>query len=174
MSETGQSPEVSKTSKQGNGSKIVIIILLVAILAAAGIIIYLLMKPEPEEPVESRGTVITEENVSDVMIGEEVSDAYYEASQTIDWHFKGVKSEDAYVANKTTNSRTVYFDLNLESTGETIYSSPYIPVGSELKGLSLDKELEPGTYDTVLIYHLVDDDEKEVSSVNVGLTIYVE
>ena len=43
-----------------------------------------------------------------------------------------------------------------------------------MKGLTLDKELEPGTYSVVMVYHLVDDDENEVSTLNVGLDIHVE
>ena len=103
---------------------------------------------------------------------QEIDDAYYEVSQTLDWHFNGTQSDDAYVANDPSNKRTVYFDLMLEN-GEVIYSSPYIPLGSEIKGITLDKQLDPGTYETFVMYHLVDDDGKEVSSLKVGLTIYV-
>lgn len=180
MSDHGQSTSSSQTAKnadkKGNGSKVLIIILLVLVLAALGVIIYLLLKPDstPEKEPGNRGTVLTEENLSEIIDPEPVTDAYFEASQSIDWHFKGTTSEDAYVANKATNSRTVYFDMQLKNSNETIYSSPYIPLGSELKGLTLDKELNPGTYDVILVYHLVDDNENEVSSVNVGLTIYVE
>ena len=176
MSETGQNVEASSeklTGKKGNGSQIIIIILLVVLLIAAGIIIYLLTRTEEEpEVMDNRGTVITEDNASDVIIDQEIDDAYYEVSQTLDWHFNGTQSDDAYVANDPSNKRTVYFDLMLEN-GEVIYSSPYIPLGSEIKGITLDKQLDPGTYETIVMYHLVDDDGKEVSSLKVGLTIYV-
>lgn len=178
MSDHGQSTSSSQAAKnadkKGNGSKVLIIILLVLVLVALGVIIYLLTKKPAEEPKESRGVVLTEENASDVLTNEPVQDGYYQTAQTIDWHFKGKTSEDAYVANDVANSRTVYFDLMLEDTKEILYSSPYIPVGSEMKGLTLDKELDPGTYSVVMVYHLVDDDENEVSSLNVGLNIYVE
>lgn len=175
MSDNGQ-PTKSSSDKKGNGFKVVIIIFMVLILVAAGVIIYLLTRPEPEPEVPNRGTVLTEENVSDELtnFGEPVEDGYYEASQTIEWNFNGTKSEDAYVANKTTNSRTVYFDLKLKDTGEMLYSSPYIPVGSELKGVEMDHQIEPGTYDAIVTYHLVDDNEQEVSSVNVGMIIIVK
>ena len=176
MSDNGQSTKAS-SEKKGNAFKIVVIVFMVLILVAAGVIIYLLTHPkaEPEPEVPNRGTVLTEENVSDELasMGEPVEDGYYEASQTIEWNFNGTKSEDAYVANKTTNTRTVYFDLKLESTGEMLYSSPYIPVGSELKGVEMDHQIDPGTYDAVVTYHLVDDNEQEISSVNVGIMINV-
>lgn len=174
MSDDGQTSKAS-SEKKGNAFKIVAVIFMVLILVAAGVIIYLLTRPEPEPEVPNRGTVLTEDNVSDELEGfnEPVEDGYYEASQTIEWNFDGTKSTDAYVTNKTTNTRTVYFDLKLEDTGEMLYSSPYIPVGSELKGVEMDHQIEPGTYDAVVTYHLVDDNEQEVSTVNVGIIINV-
>ena len=78
MSETGQNVEASsekQTGKKGNGSKIIIIILLVVLLIAAGIIIYLLTRTEEEpEVMDNRGTVITEDNASDVIIDQEIDD----------------------------------------------------------------------------------------------------
>lgn len=160
-----------------NRMNIIVIVLAVLLVAALGIIIYILTRPdEADEPdTGGRGTVVTEDNADTINISQEpVEDGMYETSMTIDWHFQGTRSEDAYVANVENNTRTVYFDLNLAETGETVYSSPYIPVGSELSGVTLEKELNPGTYDTILIYHLVDDDNKELSTLSVALTIYVE
>lgn len=175
MSENGQKSNKESASNNKNGSKIVIIILLILILVAAGVIIYLLTRPANNPDVPNRATVITEDNVSDVLddMNSTVEDGYYEASQTIEWNFNGTKSSDAYVANKTTNTRTVYFDLRLQRDGEIVYSSPYIPVGSELKGIELDHTVESGTYDGVVTYHLVDDNEQEISSVNVGILVNV-
>lgn len=146
-------------------------------MVALGIIVYILTRSDENDDLDTggRGTVVTEDNADSIDISQEpVEDGMYETSMTIDWHFKGTASEDAYVANVENNTRTVYFDLNLADTGDTIYSSPYIPVGSEMSGLTLDKELDPGTYDTILIYHLVDDENKELSTLSVALTIYVE
>ena len=78
------------------------------------------------------------------------------------------------VANKTTNTRTVYFDLLTEDTEELVYSSPYIPVGESMQGFTLDKQMETGQYDMIVRYHLVDEDNVEVSNLSVGVTIYVE
>ena len=178
MSDNGQSTKPSNESPKGvSASKIVIIVLLVTLLIAAVIIIFLLLKPDgsKKDTVSGRGYVLTEDNASDLLAPQEDSpDDHFKTSQTIDWHFKGKTSEDAYVANDSSNSRTVYFDLLLNSTQEVIYSSPYIPLGSEMKGVTLDKELDPGTYETIMVYHLVDDDENEITTVSVALDIYVE
>lgn len=170
---------MSKNRKKSsnNRMKIIVIILIILLAVALGFIIYILTKTDEagEPDTGGRGTVVTEDNADTINISQEpVEDGMYETSMTIDWHFEGTRSEDAYVANVENNTRTVYFDLNIAETGEKVYSSPYIPVGSELSGLTLEKELAPGTYDTILVYHLVDDDNKELSTLSVALTIYVE
>lgn len=163
--------------KKNKTTIILLIVLIVVVLVVAGIIIYLLTRPDDdkaEQPSDGRGTVATEDNLDDILNATPHPDAYYTTSMSIDWHFKGKKSSDAYVENTTENHRTVYFDIVRTDTSEMIYSSPYIPVGKDLKGVTLDKELNPGTYDTILTYHLVDDDKKEVATLSVGLTIFVE
>ena len=181
MSNCGQSPN-SNVQKKLVG---IIVALVVVVVVAVGLIIFLLTrKPTPVADTNpnnisgGRGTVVTQDNVEEILQKEtdteSVQDGYYTASMSIDWHFDGKVSKDAFVANDTANTRTVYFDLFLTDTNELIYSSPYIPVGEKLKGVTLDTELEPGTYDTILVYHLVDDNEKELSTLSIALTIYVE
>lgn len=170
---------------QNTGSKkqnLIIIVLALLVVIAVGVIVFLVIGKEEttiiENPSGGRGTVATKDNIEEILKDmestEPVPDGHYTTSMSINWHFNGQKSTDAYVANDVVNTRTVYFDLILADTEELIYSSPYIPVGAELKGVTLDKELEPGTYETVLVYHLVDDNEKVVSTLSVGLTIYVK
>ncbi len=182
MSDNGHSSasHFSADSKKLLG---VIIALAIIVVVAIGLIIFLLTKSdashssEPEDVSGGRGTVITENNVEEVkgsqQDAETVQDGYYVTSMSIDWHFDGLVSEDAYVANATENKHTVYFDLFLVDTGEMIYSSPYIPVGAEMKGVTLDKELDSGTYETILVYHLVDENEAELSTLSISLNIYV-
>ena len=170
-------------SGQNTGSKkqnLIIVVLALLVVIAVGVIIFLVTKEDEtvikEDPSGGRGTVITQDNVDEALKdnSETVQDGYYTTSMSIDWHFDGKVSKDAYVANDTSNTRTVYFDLFLRDTKELIYSSPYIPLGAELKGVTLDRELEPGTYQTLLVYHLVDDEKNEVSTLSIGLTIYVK
>ena len=172
MSNSGQNAGLKKQN-------LIIIILTLLIVIAVGVIIFLVTGKDDtlikEDPSGGRGTVITQDNVDEYLDQntETVQDGYYTTSMSINWHFNGKVSKDAYVANITKNTRTVYFDLFLADTNEMIYSSPYIPVGAELKGVTLDKELASGTYETILVYHLVDDDKQELSTLSVALTIYV-
>ena len=43
-----------------------------------------------------------------------------------------------------------------------------------MQGFTLDKQMETGQYDMIVRYHLVDEDNVEVSNLSVGVTIYVE
>lgn len=172
--------EMGQEKKKINITTLIIIILLVLLLIGAGVIVALLLQGKSEEKdsratVEARGTIVTKDNVNELLKEEEtVQDGYYDVSMSIDWHFKHGVTTDAMVANKTTNTRTVYFDLLTEETEELVYSSPYIPVGESMQGFTLDKQMEPGEYDMIVRYHLVDDDNVEVSNLSVGVTIYVE
>jgi hypothetical protein len=91
------------------------------------------------------------------------------------WYFKdgASASDNAYVENSVSNTNNVYFDITLADTGENIYSSPVLSIGSSLEKITLDKALEDGTYDCVVTYTLVDEEQTPLSTVSVSLTIAV-
>lgn len=165
-------------SKNSNKGKIVVITLVILVIAVLiGVIIYLLTR-SPEEEVDNRATIVTEDNVDEVMeqLNEPVEDGYYNCQMNVDWNFtdSSQPSYNAYVVNSTINTRTVYFDVNLEEDDTLVYSSPYIPVGEELKEIKLSEKLSAGDYPAVVTYHLVDDDHKELSTVSVTVTLHIE
>lgn len=171
----------SKSSK----SKLLIIVLILAfivIVVLAAVIFWLMNKPEPardEAPAGTRATIVTEDNVDEVMAqaAEPVEAGYYNCEMNVEWHFEDATkpSYDAYVANSVINTHTVYFDVNLEDSDELlVYSSPYMPVGSELEDIQLTEELEAGTYPAVVTYHLVDEEKNELSTVAVTVTLFIE
>ena len=173
---------MSDTNSKGNGLKIAIAVGVVVIIALLGVIIFLLVGRDKEEP-ERRNVVVTQENAEEVIKEMMESDAgtlpvtYYEVQMTTEWHFKdgSAISDDAYVANSTSNSTDVYFDIFLsDDEDNAIYKSPVIPRGGELGNISLDKVLDKGEYDCVCIYHLVDEDQKTLSTLRVTLKIIVE
>jgi hypothetical protein len=133
----------------------------------------------PEQ--EKRATVVTKDNAEQVVeeMGnqEYIQPGYYNAQMTNEWHFANgsATSEDAYVANDKGNTNDVFFDIVLaEDESKVIYKSPVIPRGGELDGIKLDEVLSAGTYDCVMIYHLVDSEQNTISTVRVGITIIVE
>lgn len=175
------SNETEKTKTTGKGGvKVVIVIAAVVILALVGVIIWLVMSTSENKQEEKRN-VITKSNaeqVAEEMINEEyVEPGYYSTQMSTEWHFEtgNAVSKDAYVKNDASNTNDVYFDVFIEDDETTpIMESPLIPRGSELTDISLDKKLDAGTYNCVMVYHLVDDNQNSVSTLRVAFKIVVE
>ncbi len=164
-----------KTRKGGFIIGIGIAILVILI----GIIIYLLLSRDAEPEKERRNVVVTPENVESVL--EELDDAkeagYYTVTMNPVWHFETGKavSYDAVVENVEKNTNDVYFDIVLEGDEDNVlYKSPVIPRGGRLEEIALEKPLDAGTYNCVVIYHLVDEEQNTLSTLRVTLEIVVE
>ncbi len=159
---------------------VVIIILLAVVIAllvrrggdAAGV------SGEPKRNVvvnTENAESMAEQMVEDAV--EYVEPGYYTVNMATEWHFsKGdAISSDARVDNVIENTNDVYFDVFLEDDeSEAIYKSPVIPRGSFLENIALDKPLEKGTYDCVMVYHLIDDNQDTISTLRVTIQIVVE
>jgi len=168
-------------------------ILFALIIVLVGVIVYLLVRQNPSNAdsnmqasteKEARSVILTNEEDAQKLIqriaeeqAEPVEQGYYTMTQNSKWHFAdgNAVSEDAYVANAKENTNDVYFDVFLSSDMENaIYKSPIIPLGASLRGIKLDVPLAKNTYDCVLVYHLIDDEQNTISKVNVKLTIVIE
>lgn len=163
-------------SKKKNSKKLLIAVLVLVIAVLVGVIVYLLLPKEEEKNDRGRAVVLTEDNVDAFDSEGPVEDGYYLVTMNTSWNFDDGKSEsvNAYVANAKENTRTVYFDVFLSDTGEQIYSSPFLPVGSELENFKLDKELAAGDYQATVTYHLVDDEENEIDEVSAEVSIHIQ
>ncbi len=177
MSDKGE-----KQSKKANkGLIIVIIAALVVIAALVGVIIYMIHSKNADEADDKRPVVVTEENAE--QIAEEILNREepqgvpmsYQVTMNSTWEFEsGDKaSSNAYVANSADNETAVYFDVVRNDTQETIYQSPVIPVGGELSSVKLDTDLDAGDYECTLTYHLIDEDQNTLTTVNMWLMVKV-
>ena len=63
-----------------------------------------------------------------------------------------------------------------DAINEVVYSSPVIPIGSQLTDFKLDKPLSPGKYRAICQYVLIDDEENqaEISRANFIIKITVK
>lgn len=166
----------------------VIILAFTVLLAALAVCILLLLRKDSGQAVAEtaersaaekaleRGFV-DEDSVTDIMeeMADKVAEGMFECKMTTTWTFENAASvsPNAYVANVENNLHTLYFDVYDNSTNELLYSSPMLPVGTELNNIKLDKELPAGEYDAVVMYTLVDEDYEEVSTVGFDITISV-
>lgn len=165
--------------KKIDGRKGKIVICAICIIALlVGIFLYFNLSKKEDG---KRNVVVNEDNVEVVMeqMAEEdyVKPGYYTVNMDTDWHFsKGnTVSDDARVDNLAENTNDVYFDVFLlDDESEAIYKSPVIPRGGYLEKIVLDKPLEKGIYDCVMVYHLVDEEQETISTLRVAFIITVE
>ncbi len=147
-------------------------IVLVAIIAT--VIIFV----QPNS-AEKRNVVVSPENVDEIIaemdMAAKTQPGQYEVTMNSTWEFDSgdVASSNAYVENSTANNNSVYFDVALADSEEIIFESPIIPVGSHLESITLDKTLAAGSYDCVLTYHLLDDNDEPISKLNIAVTIVI-
>lgn len=166
-----------KEKKGRKSVMIAAIIIIIVLIILISVLVFLLRgKEEPK-----RNVVVTPENVEEVVEQMAESDytepGYYTVNMATEWHFsKGdAISEDARVDNVAGNTNPVYFDVFLAGEeDEPVYRSPVIPVGSFLENIALEKPLEAGAYDCVMVYHLVDESQETISTLRVTLQIVVE
>ena len=111
-----------------------------------------------------------------LIIEEPVAPGSYEVTMSTTWDFENGTSvsENAFVANKKNNTNDVYFDLVRSDTEEVILASPIIPLGMKMDKIKLDDDLPKGSYDCVCTYYLIDDDQKPISKLSVGVTVNVK
>jgi len=162
----------------------VVVLLLVLIGIGVAVLIQLNKKPDVTDDKPSADTSILDRgfveksNADDIVdaMTEKVAEGMFECRMSTYWTFPDAKSEapNSYVANVENNRYTFYFDIVLDGTEEVVYSSPLIPVGSEISNIKLDKELEPGEYTAQVNYVMVDDDYAEVSSVGFIITMEIQ
>ena len=168
------------------GLAVIIIILLVVVI----VLLTRNSEEVSEEPENStvatseeprRSVVLTEDTADDaldeMLQGNYVEPGYYSVSMSTTWHFATGDSisEDAYVENLAENTNDVFFDVFLaDNEEEAIYQSPILPRGSELNDIALDTVLSAGTYDCIMIYHLVDEEQNTLSTLRIAFTIIIE
>jgi hypothetical protein len=186
----------SQNSNEGKGGnqKLIIIIGLIIIILLLIIIIVLLLKKNPgasdvengeqtggREVVAGTARMVLDEETAGSVYEEmrrEVEEGMFECCMSMTWTFKDGNSEskDAYVANSVNNSHPFYFDVCLEDSEEILYSSPILPVGTQLTDIKLDTSLPAGTYRAVCKYTLLKDEvsQEEISSAGFIISIVVQ
>ena len=166
-----------------------IIAAVIIVLAAALITCIVLLVSRSKEaqtnddgPIASQSVLdrgfVNESNVDDIMseMSEKVEDGMFECMMSTTWTFEDAASAspNSYVANVENNRHALYFDVYEDQTGELLYSSPILPVGSEIRDIKLDKELSAGDYDALVMYTLVNEAYEEVSTVGFRIKISVK
>ena len=127
-----------------------------------------------------RETVLDKDNVAEIAqdLEEKKKPRVFTAQMNFNaWHFATGDSEstDAYVANSMDNTNDIYFDMYLAGDEQNaIYESPILQRGSELRNIRLKTDLEAGTYDCIIVYHLIDEEQNTLGTSSFSISIIVE
>ena len=170
----------SSTTGKKSQTGLIIAFALIAVCAVAGILLFVAFGKDANATKFNR--VVTPDNVDEILDSIANSEmtpiGSYETNMNSSWTFPDGESAstNAYVENSVNNRSAVYFTIVLQKDqSKTLYTSPVLPVGSHLENIKLDTPLEAGVYDTILTYHMMDDDLQETGSkVSLKLTITVQ
>lgn len=170
--------------KNGKGGIKAVVIGGIAVIVILVIVIIILLNRQENGNIEKeakRNVVVNQQNAEEVAeelaSQEYIAPGYYNVQMTTTWHFQSgdAVSEDAYVANDVGNTNDVYFDVFLaEDESIPILESPIIPRGEKFDSIALDISLEAGTYDCIMVYHLVDEEQNSISTLRIRFTIVVD
>lgn len=189
MSESGKKKKAEKGTEKNQNKTIIIIVAICAviIIALVAVIAFLLGKKQggkgdessKREVAGSVRTIVDESSAEDVMaqMREEVAEGMFECQMSMNWSFENgqAESKDAYVANSVNNTHPIFFDVYLgDDEGEKIYSSPILPVGTNVTNIKLDKELPAGEYKATVMYTLLKDMDSMEEISNAGFVVTIK
>lgn len=167
----------ARAKKRLTGKHVALILGTLVIVAAAVVAILLLLRqePEPEMVIEPLGIpVINMENVEEItaQIAEKVQRGMFETHMNVVWTFPDGRSpsSDAVMGNSANNHYPLYFTVTLSDTGETVFTSGLMPVGTRIAEITLDRELPRGDYDAIVGINMIDDDGMPMEG-NMGINI---
>jgi hypothetical protein len=157
---------------------IILILGVLIIICAAIITIVFLLRDSgsdmPAEPVPGGNLVIDESNLDSIMreVEEKVAEGMFETHMNTTWRFPdgATASENAVMGNAASNRYPFWFTVALADTGDIVYTSSLLPVGSQIKEVKLSEDLDEGRYSAIMVIHMVNDDGEEVES-NMGFSI---
>jgi hypothetical protein len=190
MSSNTKNRPDSKKPEEKKDKKLVIIlavVLVVVIIAFVAVVAYLLGRGNKQDANNntlgrdingSVRTILDEESAAGVVdeMRQQVEEGMFQCEMSMSWTFNegSSESQDAYVANNENNTHPIYFDVYLEGSDEPIYSSPIMPVGTNLNNIKLDKELEAGDYRATVMYTLLTDLETQEEISQAGFLINIK
>lgn len=190
MSDNSNGQDKAKGAGTNKSLLIVCVVAAVIIAVLVGIIVVMMNSSKSNENVttdgseenEKRPVLLTEDNIDEM--AEEILNQpeqegipmSYQVTMNSTWEFEDGESasSNAYVANSENNETPVYFDVIRNDTQEVIYQSPVIPLGMDLEDIVLDVDLDAGSYECTMVYHLLDEDQNTLTTVNMWLMVKVK
>jgi hypothetical protein len=154
----------------------------VVVAAASVTLIMVLNRPE-EAPaplaaaaVEPAGArVITPENVDEIRteVQANVERGMFMTHMNMIWSFADGESAsyDAVMGNSANNTYPMWFTVVLDGTGQQVFESGLIPVGTMISEIKLSQDLEPGSYPATVYVNMVEQDGVTTVEPNMGFSV---
>ena len=162
------------------------IIILLLFIVMTTILITQRVKKQDKEPVSEDGLVFDEAAVEggwESLSQEEVEaklNAQLEegminiSMNTSPWFEDDSSLGNLMIINETINRHPQKVEIVRNDTGEVIYTSGAIPVGSKIEAAKLDVDLEAGSYECTALFHNLDDSGNFIGSAGAIITITIK
>lgn len=175
-----------------NNKALIIVIIVAAVLIIAGLVtvIVLLLGKEEAAPVDNDKPTVGLINYEQGVIGVDVENFQEEFDRavremqesSIGLVFNNYATSDdgvsfkCYIGNAEANTKDMYFNIYKDTSfSEQILLTGLIPPGSGIDTFESEIDLEPGTYEAVLVLTQVDDDHSTIlGQTNVEIKLYVK
>ena len=158
--------------KQAKGNiRVVLAVVFLACAIGAGIFLItrLVSKPLSKEEARAKAGIVYDsaaveggwDNLSPEEIAEKLNEKVAEGMINISMntapYFEDGKAEgNVMIVNESINNYPQQVEFIRNDTGEQIYQSKAIPVGSKIERAALDAELPAGTYECTAMFHNLD------------------
>ena len=164
--------------KQATGSiRVVLAVAFLACAIGAGIFLItrLVSKPLAKEDARAQTGIVYDssaveggwDNLSPEEIAEKLNEKVAEGMINISMntapYFEDGKAEgNVMIVNESINNYPQQVEFIRNDTGEQIYQSKAIPVGSKIERAALDVELPAGTYECTAMFHNLDPETGDI------------
>lgn len=158
--------------KQAKGNiRVVLAVVFLACAIGAGIFLItrLVSKPLSKEEARAKAGIVYDssaieggwDNLSpeeiEARLNEKVAEGMINISMNTAPYFENGASEgNVMIVNESINNYPQQVEFIRNDTGEQIYQSKAIPVGSKIEHAALDVELPAGTYECTAMFHNLD------------------
>ena len=127
-----------------------------------------------EAAVEGGWESLSQEEV-EAKLNEQLEEGMINISMnTSPWFEDDTSLGNLMIVNETINRYPQKVEIVRNDTGEVIYTSGAIPVGSKIEAAKLDVELEAGVYECTALFHNLDDTGNIIGSAGAIITITIK
>ena len=128
----------------------------------------------PGDAVSDRGPDTRSEEEIQADLNVQVEEGMITMSMNPEPRFERGNSEgDLLIANDAANRHPQIVEIVREDNGETIYTSPVIPVGKYINSDELDADLSAGDYPCIAYFHAVDESGAVLGTGAVRITVHI-